>query len=244
MTLRKSVLFGVLLAIPVVCNALKTPDPAKASNITTARFSLNEVAREAYPSGEKVTYSLNAFGLPKGKHYILWLHSVSQGWNPISTGWMTDQQGEISCLAKPGLKTGLAMCQGRLSDQKVAFDEFKKGEPFQFALTSEDGQFQIFAKVFPSPLEAIDGTCRISGEIQSVNMLIFSGSGFRPMEKIRTLSQSGRETISQDLVADSRGRFSKMVLPGVEGKTGGKASLKIIGNTCSPQLDYEWGIQN
>jgi hypothetical protein len=186
------------------------------------QLTLQETKREHTARGTEVTYRIVESGLPDDKTYQLWAQTVPGSFRAL---------GPVSEVLLGG--TLYWTLHG-----------YVKGEAFRIIVTSTDRTVQVFAEVYPFPIEGKDGSCRLWVEPLSHQGTTFAiyGEGFGADEDVTTISQSGGESIRKAEKAHSDGTLPvHTVAPAVIGKQSGTATFIAAGQSCAPTVNYEWG---
>jgi hypothetical protein len=203
-----------------------------------------------------VTYRLEAKGFPEGKQYTLW-NKLSGEATPqvFLTGFVVDGlSGRILCpgASFPPSKQEVdqrmqkRQCPLPLDHLNLNAYRYHKGEPYEYALISTDQAVRGFAKTFPFPLEARDGSCQLHAErIYPSRAVAIEGKGFVPGEKVSTMSESSGEVLpSTETVSDEGELAVHIVDPGVIGRRGGTAQFRVVAKSCQLTLEYAWGSED
>ncbi len=122
--------------------------------------------------------------------------------------------------------------------------EYVKGAPLRMIVISTDQTVKAFAEVYPFPIEANDGSCRLWVELISTQGTAFAiyGEGFGVEEEVTASSRSDGEIIRKTQQASPDGTLPVVIIaPAVVGKRSGTASFTVAGKSCAPTVNYEWG---
>jgi hypothetical protein len=119
----------------------------------------------------------------------------------------------------------------------------KRNKPKRFALISNDGQYRVFGKVIPFPIENASGPCRISVEMLAANYssVLVVGSGFHPKEELQIDTQSENEAGQIKAAATDTGTYQTLLFPQVKGKQSGKTRFNISAKSCRVDVEFPWG---
>ena len=212
-----------------------TDDWIKGANSPGSTLTLKETGRDLVGGNTVVSYRLFASGLPKARHFTLWLWTLG-----------SEPQAVADAFINPD---GLVV--NRLADmiQNISEDPINlkmvagRGEPKRVALTSDDGTLQAFAGAIPFPLEKSANGCKLSVEMTAPDYagVILNGSGFQPGESLSVESVSGTESGKQKTAATSAGTYTAVIFPRVKGQRSGKVSVTITSPRCSVAMQIPWG---
>jgi len=203
------------------------------SNTPGVQLTLEEERRDTGGRGgaTRVFYHLVMSGFPKDKTYKL-------------SSW---RFGHAISIEKPEITTDEAG-NWFVDGTRVILDwsivGFARGEPFRVGLISTDETVKAFAKTFPFPIEARDGSCHLWMELATTDGKSFAvyGDGFDADDHATTTSTSGTEIIRGETVISSGGTLPPtIILPAVVGKQSGTASFSVASKSCVPIVNYEWG---
>jgi hypothetical protein len=200
-----------------------------------------------------VIYELSASGLPEGKTYTLWSWQEAP-WHDSATahvtGYVADKSGNLLCSSSAATapKTKAVRCPlstASAPSPTISFSmtKFVSGEVLEVAVISTDQTVRAFVSAFPFPVEGRDGPCRLAVRLAEPNGKSFDilGDGFASGEQLQMVSEvEGSRTEGQGQ-ASASGGFVIRLNPSVRGKNAGKASYAVIGSSCHPTVQYEWG---
>lgn len=214
------------------------------------RLDLKEADRKKGGGFTKVVYHLETSGFPAEKTYTVWMkQSVDQKIVPFISGYSTDASGKLVCPpeSQPSASvTGdmpipCAKLSMPLEQFPFSIGRYHKGEPLNLAVVSTDGAVKVFASAYPFPIQARDGNCSLTVELEdtSGNMFVIRGDGFEPGETVKTSSTWEPEAGSQH--ASPEGKFHAAIRPAMKGKGSGSATFTAVGNSCHPSVSFEWG---
>jgi hypothetical protein len=204
-------------------------------NTKDARLTYKELGRSSANGRTVVTYNLFASGLPKARHWILWVLNVGREPQAAADAYINDEGKVVNVLAD--------------SQHQVAEDPIDvkvvggKGEPVQFALISDDDRFRVFALIVPFPMEASAGPCHLSA-IQTgpyYSGVSIKVNGLHANEELVINQQSEGESAQTKAKADDQGNYNVLMLPVVKGKRSGKARFNIEANSCKIGIEFRWG---
>jgi formylglycine-generating enzyme required for sulfatase activity len=222
---------------------------------SNARLELRESERKKarvdclVACSTKITYHLESSGFPAGKTYTLWtMQSGDQKVFPFDGGYSVDASGSLVCPEKSeqgGPVPGVAPCRpsAPLERTVLTFGNVAKGEPVDFAVVSTDGTVRAFARAYPFPIQAQDGKCTLTVELEDSKgtSFIIRGTGFGPSENLKTSSSFGKDAIEGTQQASPQGELAVAIHPELPGKHSGSATFAAAGNSCHPTVTYEWG---
>jgi len=203
------------------------------SNTAGVQLALQEDRRDVAEGTTRVSYHLITSGFPDGKtyHISFWPFGAAPGVDSRSQ-IITDGAGNLTL-------GGL-----RLDTVNFVALRYAKGEPFRIGLISTDETVKAFAKAFPFPIEARDGSCHLWMELVTTDGDSFAvyGDGFDASDHVTYISTSGSEIIRGENVISSGGTLPPTIVsPAVVGQQSGMASLSVAGKSCVPIVNYAWG---
>lgn len=207
-----------------------------------ATLSVQEVSRKAadpaFGGGRSVTIRWAASGFPKGKTYELWNRWLAGLTAPIITDLRVGETGDLEIPDPKQPERAF-----RLGDVAFNLGKFANGEPISYAIVSTDRSVKAFAEFVPFPIEARQGTCRLSLKLISPDGTAFSvrGDGFEPNEKVTTVSRSDGEMVPGTLRTLSDGSLPYVALLPAAVSRRYKASYTVASKSCTVTVDYEWG---
>jgi hypothetical protein len=204
-------------------------------NSPGATLKFKETAREVVSDRTVVTYNLLASGLPKDRHYILWMLGLGQDPRAMTDAYLNGEGKVVNVLADPA---------HQVAEDAIDLRMFgSKGEPFQFAVISDDGTLRAFTLFVPFPMEKTSGTCRLSViegaphyEAVTVNV-----TGLQPNETFVIEMHSENEGGRSNVTASPQGTYASAVFPFVKGETSGKARVAVEAQSCKLEIEFPWG---
>jgi hypothetical protein len=204
-------------------------------NSEGAKLNYREIGRTEVGGRMVITYNLYASGLPKDANYALWMLSLGGKPQPVADAYISDQGKVVNVLANP--------------QQHIAEDPINvkvsgaRGEPFKFAIISEDESFRAFAEIVPVPMEAVSGDCHLTATETAPYYLSMSirVTGLQPNEDLTVNTHSGSEGGEVKAKADDHGDYNAVVLPAVKGKRSGKAQFQVVSSGCKIGIEFLWG---
>jgi len=214
-----------------------------------ARLELKETERKSLKGHTELTYFLLSSGFPPGGTYVLWhMQSGDHAVRSFASlsGYTAGEGGRLVCPAQPQAAgpgpTPGAHC---ISLEKLAIriDGYHKGEPVDYAIVSTDGAVRAYVRAYPFPIQAADGKCTLTVEMENSNFTAFviRGTGFSPNENLTTSSSFGGEAIGGTQQASANGEFAVALRAELPGKNSGSATFTAAGKSCRPTVSYEWG---
>jgi len=212
----------------------------------SAHLALVETGRKNVKRGTGVTYRLEISGFPAGKTYMLWtMQSGDHKTFPIQGPYLVDETGKFVCQDQPqpgGHARGRSNCFP-LERVSIDIDNYHKGEPTDYMVTSTDGMVRAYARAYPFPIQAQDGKCTLNVEIANTKFTSFvvRGAGFEPGENIKTSSSFGNDATAGMQQASSQGDFTVAIHADMPGKNSGSATFAATGSSCHTTVSYEWG---
>lgn len=204
-------------------------------NSAGATLTFKEMGRQQMADRTVVRYNLYASGLPKGQHYVLCKMGIDYKPQGVSDAYLNDQGKVVNVLADRSR---------HIDEDPIDLVLFgAKGEPFQFAIVSDDGQLRAFIEIVPFPIEKNSGSCRLSvieaaPHYEAVRVTV---TGLQPSENIVVEMHSEDEGGPQNVAADAQGRYRAVVGTFVKGKTSGKTSIAISAQSCKLAVEFPWG---
>lgn len=206
-------------------------------------LSVHEVERGAGPKGGTIVgYTFKASGFPKNKSYELWGQWTDGLTTKFSEKLYVDDSGKMVGGRLPGEPSSEGIALERFT---INLYGFAKGEAMDYALISTDETVKAFTRVIPFPIEAKEGSCRLSVELVENRGDLFGiwVEGFEPDEEITTVSKFGDQVIDEGKlkVPSEEGKFLIFLLPSVIGGRSGPASFTASGKSCNLTVNYEWG---
>jgi len=204
-------------------------------NSPGAKLTSRELGRTVVSGRTVVTYNLFASGLPKDKHYLLWMLNVGHDPQPAADAYINEEGKVVNVLADP---------QRQVSEDPVNVRVFgAKGEPTKFAVISDDDRFRAFAQIIPFPIEITSGPCHLTAIQTGPNYLgLFIGiSGLKPNEELVVDQRSEGEGGQTKAKADNEGNYNALQLPSVQGKRSGKARFNVASESCKIGIEFPWG---
>jgi hypothetical protein len=204
-------------------------------NSAGAKLSYKETERTTIKGRTVITYNLFASGLPKDQHYVLCILNVGSEPKAVADAYLNADGKVVSVLADPAR---------HVAEDPINANVFGgKGEPFQFALVSDDGGSRAFAEIVPFPLEQTAGPCHLSlletGPYYVGVLLRLTG--FQPYEELNIEQRSDSDGGQVKQKADGQGRYNAGVFPFVKGKRSGKARFAVSGKSCNIGIEFPWG---
>ena len=194
-----------------------------------------EVARTGVQSTTMVTYNLFASGLPKEQHYVLCLLNVGSAPRGITDAYLNSEGKVVNVQADP---------ERHIAEDPINLKLFaSKGEPFQFALISDDDSLRAFIQIIPFPVEENAGPCHLSLIETGPNYVgvFIRVTGLGPGEQLSIEQQSESEGGTSTGKADAEGTYNAALLPFVKGKRSGKARFAVAAKSCKIGISFPWG---
>ena len=213
-----------------------------------ARLELKEIQQKTVKGHTQLTYLLQSSGFPAGGAYVLWHmqsgdHAVRSFAN--LTGYTTAEGGKLVCPGPSPAGAPPAAGAHCISLEKllIQIDGYHKGEPMDYAIVSTDGAVRAYARGYPFPIQAQDGECSLTVEMENSNFTAFviRGAGFGASENVATSSSFGGEAAGGTQQASSQGEFAVALRAELPGKNSGSATFTATGKSCHPSVSYEWG---
>ena len=205
-------------------------------NSPGATLTYKEIGRARIEGRTVITYNLFASGLPKNEHYVLCSLNVGGEPQAVTDAYLNDERKVVNVLADPA---------HHVAEDPINVKAFGgKGEPIQFALTSDDDRLRAFAQVIPFPLEVLSGPCHLAAiETGPYYYGMFIGlTGFQPNEDLAIEQQSGDEGGHTNAKANEQGGYNAALLPFVKGQRSGKARFYVTAKSCKIGIQFPWGV--
>jgi hypothetical protein len=202
------------------------------SNSAGASLTAKEIRREKQGDLDLVSYELYATGLPQDAAYNFFVLPLN-----------ANQVGDGQVMGQVHLEKSGRVIDGPNDPRVLILPNAAPGEPFRFALLSEDGVHRAAVSIQPNPIEGKDGACTISviRLMPKFELAYVSGSGFAPGSEIEFKSDSSGETQGGKLKADENGTVYTALLPFVKGKSKGTTNLQMVAPQCKPAARFNWG---
>ena len=237
-------LSGLLISLLAACaTPKKLSDWGPKYATPGVHLSVHEVERGAGPTGgTEVVYTFKASGFPKNKSYEFWGQWLDGRTIKFAEKFYVDDSGKLVGGQLPGKTSPEGVALERFT---FGLHGFAKGESKMYALISTDETVKAFARIVPFPIEAKEGSCRLSVELIENRGDLFGilAEGFEPDEEITTVSKFGDQVIDEGKlkVPSEEGKFLIFLLPSVIGGRSGPASFTASGKSCNLTVNYEWG---
>ncbi len=173
-------IFTGLFFLPLQSQAQKSPQEKESEvsspwasprpNSPDTELLLKEERKVEDDGKARVSYTLEPRGLPSGKRYVVWVkqrnseprNSFRQG------GFILNPSGKLVCEKSPPKKiVNMSSCVVALEDMQFYLDKFHLGEAAEFAITSDDGTINVYAKAIPWPLSGAE-ILRNTGQIDAL----------------------------------------------------------------------------
>ena len=241
--LRVAFLFWPLWALLIFVPGAKCTGqtvPAKDQwgerfNSTGATLTYKEVGRTRAQGRTVITYSLFASGLPRDRHYVLFVLNVGGSPQAVADAYLNVDGKVVNVLAD---------VERHVVEDPINAKVFGgKGEPVQLAIVSDDDRFRAFTQIIPFPIEETAGPCHLA--------LIETGpyyfgvlikvTGLQPGEELSIEQRSENEGGISPGKADSTGAYNAGIFPFVKGKRSGKATFAVTGKSCKIGIAFPWG---
>jgi hypothetical protein len=209
---------------------------------TGAHLDLVETGRKNVKNRTQVSYRFAVSGFPAGKTYMLWtMQSVDHKTYPMQGPYLADATGKLVCEEQTPSR-GRSRCFS-LDHVSIDIDNYHKGEPTDYMVTSTDGTVRAYARAYPFPILAQDGKCSLNVELEDTKFTSFviRGAGFEPGENVKTSSSFGSEATAGTEQASPTGEFAAATHADLSGANSGSATFAATGSSCRPVVTYEWG---
>jgi len=249
-----SLAFFLLFAIFVVAgNAQRESDEGTQARVASQRLVSGHIAWKTRMSNEGASIQVKEIERRGSQvHYQLYVSGLptDQLYNVIS--WPVTQTSPSNVIQGASLGDGgIVMCAGRTakecgdSSQKddpidFAFDA-AKAEPYRLALVA--GSFKVATVIVPDPIIGKDKNCTITVErlLPHFELAYVSGQGFPPNVEVSFDTQSHGEGHLVKTAVDGQGNLQFALMPFVSGHSKGSTTVKAMGTTCSPSIEFDWG---
>jgi hypothetical protein len=118
-----------------------------------------------------------------------------------------------------------------------------KGEPFQFAIASADGQSRAFTRIIPFPIESSAGPCHLSVEqiIPDYAAVLITVSGLQPNEALVIAYGSEKKVRKTRDAADAKETRLVAVSTVIKGRPSGIFQFKVLAQSCEIGIELPWG---
>jgi len=161
------------------------------------------------------------------------------------SGYTAGEGGRLVCPAQSPASPPPAAAAHCISLDKLAIrvGAYHKGEPMDYAIISTDGAVRAYVRAYPFPIQAQDGKCTLTVEMENSNFTAFvvRGAGFVPDENVATSSSFGGDATGGTQQASAQGEFVVALRADSPGKNSGSATFTATGKSCHPSVVYEWG---
>jgi hypothetical protein len=230
--------FATLFGVAADCSAQTAPARdhwGERFSTQGAKLTSRELVRASVSGRTVVTYNLFASGLPKDQHYILWVLNVGAEPQPVADAYVNQEGKIVNVLADP---------RRHIAEDPINVKVFgARGEPIQFALTSEDDRLRVFVQIVPFPMEVTSGPCHLSG-VQTApyySVVSINVTGLQPNEELILDQHSENEGAQTKANANDQGNYNVAILPFVKGKRSGKARFNLASKSCKIGIEFPWG---
>ena len=229
---------SLVLAFGASCAAQGVPPSeqwGEQHNSPGATLTYKETARQVLDGKTIVTYNLFAAGLPTGKQYVL--STVILGAAPGKVGdvYLNNEGKVVNALADPANNVAEDAAPINLVGPK--------GQPFQFAVASEDGRLRAFTRIIPFPIEADEAPCHLAVEeiLPAYAGILIQLSGLQSNEAVVLKCNCGKKGHETKATASDKGLFIAAVATGVRGKQSGTFEFELRAQSCKIGMQIPWG---
>ena len=201
-----------------------------AQSTTGAQLRAERIEVKQLPgAGKLVHFRLYASGVPHDVPYHLLMIRIN--------GSAAQSPPDPKIVEESGL---VADSPGDSHDLYLAA---AKGEPYYFALISDDKKVRVFTSVIPFPIKAEDKKCSIEVVRLTVDFeqALVRFTEFPPDAKIQIESDSAGEKRGFEAHTDKLGSSDVTILPYKKDTEKGDLMLKASSGTCSPTIRFTWG---
>ena len=143
-------------------------------NSKGATLVVKEGGRSRVNGQTVITYNLFASGLPRNAEYTLWTRLAGRNPQAVADAFINKDGLVVNVLADPAHN----VAEDPINLKVVA----GLGESKQFAVISNDGQYQAFGQVVPFPIEKTAGPCNISATMLGPSYFNFAYSALAAMK--------------------------------------------------------------
>ena len=206
-----------------------------------ARLELKEIRAKDRQRPHAAHLSSTEFRLSGGRGLRALAHAVGRSRRPLlcqsnrlydRRRWKARMSGPSPAGAPPAAGAHCISLEKLL----IQIDGYHKGEPMDYAIVSTDGAVRAYARGYPFPIEAQDGECSLTVEMENSNFTAFviRGAGFGASENVATSSSFGGEAAGGTQQASSQGEFAVALRAELPGKNSGSATFTATGNPATP----------
>ncbi|MFZ3215121.1 MAG: hypothetical protein WA192_03590 [Candidatus Acidiferrales bacterium] len=236
--LSKILCISAMFVVATGCAAQAVPPSDQwgdQHNSPGAELTYKETGRMVVLGKTFVTYNLFASGLPADTQYTLSSSIIGATPIKISEVHLNNEGKVLSKLADPAHSVAEEPALINLAGSK--------GEPFQFAIVSADGQSRAFTRIIPFPFESSAGPCHLSVVqlIPSYAGVLIIVSGLQPNEALVTEYGSEKKMRKTKDAADAKGTFRAAASTGIKGKRTGIFEFNVIAQSCKIAVELPWG---
>lgn len=117
------------------------------------------------------------------------------------------------------------------------------GEPYRFAVISNDGKQKAAITLLPNPIEAGDKGCkvRVVRLMPKFELAFVQLTGFPGKTEVTFRGDSEGEIHEGPVKIDDEGYGDIAILPAKKGKSQGTMKIQITSPTCAPKVKFDWG---
>ena len=204
-------------------------------NSDGATLVVKEAGRNRASGQTVITYNLYVSGLPKDAEYTLWVRPVGANPQAVADAYINKDGLVVSVLSDPAHN----VAEDPINLKVVA----GRGEPKQFAVIANDGQFRVFGQVVPFPIRNTSGPCSISATMMAQNYSVVSVvvTGLQSKEDFQVIQRSGSEEAQAKATATEDGTYKTLVFPFVKGQPTGKLKFSVTAKACALMIEVPWG---
>ena len=204
-------------------------------NSSGAQLTYKETGRKNLQGRTLVTYNLIASGLPANKEYTLSTSVIGASPAKISEIRLNGEGKAMNKPADPGHDVD--------EEPVVVSIMGSRGEPFQFAIVSADGQLRAFTRIIPFPLETSEDPCHLSVAelIPNYAGILIEVSGLQPNEALKLDYGSDKKMRKTKDKADDKGTFRAAVSTGIKGQVSGTFEFELVAQSCRIGVELPWG---
>jgi hypothetical protein len=187
---------------------------------------IEEVSRTKGAKGSIITYKIKAEGFTPDKPILLWKRNG----------------GDFSSY-EYNLEFPVEISSDIVIEINFQIESFKKGQPLDIALASEDTTKLAHSKIFPFPLRAKGtGGCSVETELasKSGHLFLFVFRGFDPLEKVRVMNRLGRWMETSTTEASEEGTI--YYCAGFSKRAQGRSTISAF--TCDRKVTIEFDVGN
>jgi len=187
--------------------------------------------------GPVATYQFIARKFPPEGSYLFAWQSINGEFTPLFR-FEVDDDGQLGRQNDAGTLM--------LDNERQLMFDFCRGEPVDYWLCSLDGTVRIKTSFVPYPIsqQGRDGaTITIRRLTADAKLVLVEGWDFDPDEKLYISTQSSGKDTKNVPFECNRGKFSMIIEPAANGKSGGTGYVSVNRRSERIVLEYDWGSE-